>query len=153
MGAVEQADEAGAPRRLRPPGLFGSRGAVARLIRKPLGVPAVVKMNNWNIPDWLEQEVRARDKACVYCGVQFIEQVHPSGSWAKVGTWEHIINDATIISRENIARCCRACNSSKGTKKLSDWMHSRYCRERGINENTVAEVAKKALEEELKNNA
>mgnify|MGYP001151424370 CR=1 FL=1 len=27
--------------------------------------------NNWNIPDWLETEIRERDKKCVYCGVEF----------------------------------------------------------------------------------
>jgi hypothetical protein len=34
-------------------------------------------------------------------------------------TWEHIINDACIVTRKNIARCCVSCNSSIGTKKLS----------------------------------
>ncbi len=27
--------------------------------------------NNWNIPYWLEKEVRERDHVCVYCGVEF----------------------------------------------------------------------------------
>lgn len=63
-----------------------------------------------------------------------------------MATWEHIINDARIISRENIARCCVSCNSSKGTKKLSDWLESDYCKKRGINGETVAEVVKQALE-------
>lgn len=27
--------------------------------------------NNWNIPSFLEQEIRQRDKVCVYCGVEF----------------------------------------------------------------------------------
>ncbi len=31
-------------------------------------------------------------------------------------TWEHIINDASVVSRENIAWCCVVCNSSKGTR-------------------------------------
>ena len=26
--------------------------------------------NNWNIPKWLEDEVRARDKKCVYCSIE-----------------------------------------------------------------------------------
>jgi len=30
-------------------------------------------MNNWGIPDWLESEVKNRDKYCVYCGVRMIE--------------------------------------------------------------------------------
>ena len=27
--------------------------------------------NNWNIPDWLEKEVRERDKICMDCGNEF----------------------------------------------------------------------------------
>jgi hypothetical protein len=102
-------------------------------------------MNRWGIPDWLEKEVKERDKTCVYCGIQMIERMPPVGSRKAVATWEHIINDASIITRENITRCCVACNSSKGTKKLSDWIQSNYCKKHGINKNTVAEVVKKAL--------
>jgi hypothetical protein len=62
-------------------------------------------MNIWGIPEWLESEVSARDKACVYCGVQMIEKVPSGGSRKAAATWEHIINDARIVTRENIARC------------------------------------------------
>ena len=72
-------------------------------------------MNRWNIPNWLEREVIARDRSCVYCGVEFTEQ---SASRRYRPSWEHIINDARIITRENIARCCIGCNASKGTKNL-----------------------------------
>ena len=102
-------------------------------------------MNNWGIPNWLENEVQERDKACVYCGIQMIQQMPPRGPRRNVATWEHIINDASIVSRENIARCCVGCNSSKGTKKLSDWIQSSYCKKRGINKDTVSEVVKEAL--------
>ncbi len=102
-------------------------------------------MNRWGIPAWLEEEVKARDKVCVYCGVQMIERMPQGGSRRTVATWEHIINDASIVTRENIARCCFACNSSKGTKKLFDWMKSNYCKKRGINKETVAEIVKQAL--------
>ena len=105
-------------------------------------------MNRWGIPYWLEEEVKERDKACVYCGIQMIDRIPPSGPRKAVATWEHIINDASIVTRENIVRCCVACNSSKGTKELSDWMRSSYCKKRGINKNTVAEVVKKALKAE-----
>jgi hypothetical protein len=104
-----------------------------------------VHVNNWGIPNWLEKEVQERDKSCVYCGIQMIEQMPLRGPRRNVATWEHIVNDASIISRENIARCCVACNSSKGTKKLSDWIESSYCKKRGINKDTVAEVVKEAL--------
>ncbi len=102
-------------------------------------------MNRWGIPAWLEKEVKDRDKACIYCGIQMIEQMPPSAPRNAVATWEHIINDASIVTRENIARCCFACNSSKGTKKLSNWMKSNYCKKRGINKDTVAEIVKQAL--------
>lgn len=99
-------------------------------------------MNRWRIPQWLEKEICARDVACVYCGITF-------GSAPDRGSqpsWEHIINDARIITRENIARCCRACNSSKGTKLLTDWLGSAYCLRRGISAGSVANVVKRALE-------
>lgn len=102
-------------------------------------------MNRWGIPNWLEEEVKERDKVCVYCGIQLIEQTPPPGHRKALATWEHIINDASIITRENIARCCVSCNSSKGTKNLADWLESDYCEKRGINKNTVAEVVKEAL--------
>jgi hypothetical protein len=100
-------------------------------------------MNRWNIPDWLEREVKDRDTHCVYCRVEF-GSVYDHGR-RSIATWEHIVNDARIVTRENIARCCVACNSSKGTKGLSDWLESDYCRERGITRETVAEVVKRAI--------
>jgi len=103
-------------------------------------------MNVWGIPDWLEKEVKERDKTCVYCGIQMIENMPLRGPRKAVATWEHIINDALMVSRENIARCCVACNSSKGVKSLSDWVHSSYCKKRGINKGTVAKVVKNALQ-------
>lgn len=102
-------------------------------------------MNNWNIPDWLEKEVLERDKYCVYCGVYMINKMPRRGPRKTVATWEHIINDETIVNRENIARCCVSCNASKGTKKLSDWLGSSYCKKRRITADTVADVVKQAL--------
>lgn len=67
-------------------------------------------MNGWGIPEWLENEVKKRDKFCVYCGIRLIEKMSARGSRKNVATWEHIINDASIVTRENIARCCVACN-------------------------------------------
>ena len=102
--------------------------------------------NNWNIPAWLEQEVRERDKTCVYCGVQFT----PSKVSKKTAaSWEHIINDAKIITRENIVLCCCGCNASKGQKQLSVWLESKYCQERNINKDTVALIIKQAIDNGL----
>ena len=99
-------------------------------------------VNRWGIPAWLEREVIDRDRRCVYCGVAFEPETVTNRSKA---TWEHIVNDATIIDRSNIARCCASCNASKGTKSLSDWFESDYCKRRGIAPATVADVVKRAL--------
>lgn len=81
-----------------------------------------------------------------YWGTQMIEQVSHSGPGKAAATWEHIINGASLVTLENIARCCAACKSSKGTKKLDDWLQSSYCMKRGIYEDTVAEVGKEAVQ-------
>lgn len=99
-------------------------------------------MNRWNIPDWLEREVIERDGNCVYCDIAFVSTNEMRKSKP---TWEHIVNDARIINRENIARCCCSCNASKGAKDLADWLESNYCKNRGITKDTVAEVVKRAL--------
>jgi len=102
--------------------------------------------NNWNIPAWLEKEVRERDLACVYCGVSFVSS---NTSPKSAPSWEHIINDAKIITKENIALCCRGCNSSKGQKQLSVWLQSNYCLERGISKDSVAPIIKQAIDRGL----
>ena len=99
--------------------------------------------NNWNIPAWLETEVRERDKKCVYCGVEFTSAKVSKKTCA---SWEHIINDAKIITRENIALCCCGCNASKGQKQLSAWLETKYCKERNISPESVAQVIKEAIQ-------
>ena len=99
-------------------------------------------MNRWNIPAWLEREVIDRDRCCVYCGVEFVVPAPKRGC---APSWEHIINDARIVTRENIARCCISCNASKGTKDLATWLQSKYCRTRGIAANSVAAIVRAFL--------
>ena len=106
-------------------------------------------MNIWRIPAQLEVEVRERDKSCVYCGVQMTRSDTPGGSRSTVATWEHIINDARIVTRENIALCCVSCNSSKGAKLLSVWLQSSYCKKRGITPESVAQIVRIALQSAL----
>ncbi|RBQ29221.1 HNH endonuclease [Aliarcobacter vitoriensis] len=98
--------------------------------------------NNWNIPLWLEEEVRQRDIICVYCSVKFTST---KVSKKTAASWEHIINDAKIITRENIALCCCGCNASKGQKQLSIWLQSKYCKEKNITFENVAEIIKNAI--------
>ena len=68
----------------------------------------------------MELHVIERDKVCVYCSAEFGLPTNYRTRW----TWEHIINDILIITRENIVRCCASCNSSKGNKLLSIWLES-----------------------------
>lgn len=98
--------------------------------------------NNWNIPPALEVEIRNRDKVCVYCRNEF--QHHKDSVRASM-SWEHIINDASIVTRENICLCCRGCNASKGQKRLSDWLQTKYCKDRGITPESVSPVIKQAI--------
>jgi hypothetical protein len=124
---------------------FGGTSTKFRWMRRRRSSIGRYPMNSWDIPEWLEEEVRARDTTCVYCRIQMMEQTPRRGPRRAAATWEHIINDATIVTRENIARCCAACNSSKGTKSLAEWIESSYCRTRGITTDTVADVVKQAL--------
>lgn len=103
---------------------------------------STVMANNWNIPQWLEIEVRARDISCVYCSCRFLL---PKKSAKRSASWEHIINDESVITRENIALCCRSCNASKGQKSVSEWLRSRYCIERAITPESVAPIIKAAI--------
>ena len=86
--------------------------------------------------------VRKRDKKCVYCGTEFTPA---KVSKKTAASWEHIINDAKIITRENIALCCCGCNASKGQKQLSVWLESKYCLEHNINQNSIAPIIKQAI--------
>ncbi len=104
-------------------------------------------MNRWKIPEWLEAEVIKRDTNCVYCGVEFRADATER---RLMPSWEHIVNDARIITRENIALCCIGCNASKGAKDLSVWLNSRYCTARSITADTIADVAKNAFRQMLK---
>ena len=99
-------------------------------------------MNRWNISKIFEVAVWARDARCVYCDVRFTADKMDRENTA---TWEHIINDETIITPENIALCCCSCNASKSTRPLEDWTKSVYCVKKDINYNTVAKVIKVAL--------
>ncbi len=80
-------------------------------------------MNRWKIPPALEQEVLARDFACIYCGIQFVPNAPTRGA---APSWEHIVNDARIITRENMARCCRSCNRASARGPLPKSRETRY---------------------------
>ena len=98
--------------------------------------------NRWGIAKEIEELVKKRDVNCVYCGISFTESL---SSHKTKPTWEHIINDIKINGPENIAVCCRSCNSSKGTKLINDWLNSKYCITKGITIHSVSSVVKKNL--------
>lgn len=101
-------------------------------------------MNKWGIPERLEEKVRKRDRFCVYCHVRLEEYPRAKGTPGDKATFEHMDNNGPP-SEKNIAMCCASCNASKGTKKLSDWLESPYCKEKKISRETVADVVKKSL--------
>ena len=96
--------------------------------------------NRWKIPELLGKEVRARDTVCVYCGTQFSPAKESRKSCA---SWEHIINDVTIITLENFALC--SCKASKGSKGLSAWLNSNGSKQRGVDQDMLAPVIKSAI--------
>jgi hypothetical protein len=98
--------------------------------------------NKWGIPKEVEDYVKKRDSFCVYCGVDFsINHI----SRKTKPTWEHIVNDIRISTKQNIALCCTSCNASKGAKLIEEWLLGNYCITKGISKETVAEVVKQAL--------
>jgi 5-methylcytosine-specific restriction endonuclease McrA len=103
----------------------------------------VIKLNKYGIPIKTEEKVRQRDKHCVYCHVAMKQCISLKGLRSDSATIEHIDNDGSLIDEDNIAICCWACNSSKGTKALLDWFNSPYCKEKNINKETVAPPIKK----------
>ena len=102
-------------------------------------------MNRWNIPPELEALVSARDQTCIYCQRLFAGNEGPRGQRR---SWEHIINDESLVNQQNIALCCISCNASKGAKLLSRWLQSKFCLQREITSDSISEIAKAALRAE-----
>ncbi len=96
--------------------------------------------NKWGIPKDVELSVLARDEKCVYCGRAF------GGNRASQRSWEHIVNDISLATIDNIASCCVGCNASKGAKELRVWLDSDNARHRGISASTLAAVVVAALQ-------
>lgn len=99
-------------------------------------------MNRWNIPNEVEAHVKSRDLACVYCHSPFSDK---SGPYRNRASWEHVINDLTLVTAENIVLCCIACNASKGAKKIEIWLTSSYCKNHGITAETVSPIVRKSI--------
>jgi hypothetical protein len=100
--------------------------------------------NKYGIPDEIERTIRERDKVCIYCNKEMKEHLHAKGAPADKTTIEHI-EDVKSPTIAQVGICCGACNSSRGAKELTDWFETKYCKEKNINRNTVADVVRQYL--------
>lgn len=102
-------------------------------------------MNNYGIPDKDLENIRKRDKYCVYCHKTMANPSDGSsrGDWATI---EHLTNLPPWSDHSNVAICCFSCNASKGIKNISDWFKTNYCIERNINQATVAKPVQEYIE-------
>jgi len=99
--------------------------------------------NTYGISKQDEQEIRARDKTCVYCRIVMKQSPHAMG--ASGATIEHFNNDGPLKKKYNLAICCRRCNSSKGIMSLSGWFKTAYCRRKEISKETVLKPVKEYM--------
>ena len=96
----------------------------------------------WNTPRALAEATLARDRHCVYYHRPFEDLDGRKSGWP---SWEHIVNDITVVTEENIVLCCLGCNASKGVKSLEKWLESKYCSERGITALSLGSIARKSV--------
>ena len=100
--------------------------------------------NKYGISEVELQNIRARDKTCVYCKKKMTSP-SAGGDRRNWATIEHLNHLPPWNNAKTVAICCGSCNSSRGKKKLMDWFETPYCTEHSINEKTVAEPVKKYL--------
>jgi len=101
--------------------------------------------NKFGIPKEVEQRIRARDKKCVYHNRVMIKG-HPK----KMPTIEHFREKGPFywnkgLKEEDLAICCKSCNSSRREKSILEWFKGLYCIDKNINEKTVAKPVKDFL--------
>ena len=106
--------------------------------------------NKFGIPNKNEEEIRKRDKVCVYCRKEMKVYPNTKGTPGDKATIEHLSPDppfywADGMKKSSIVICCGSCNSSRNDKSLLDWFKTPYCLDRNINKDTVAEPVKEYL--------
>jgi len=106
--------------------------------------------NKFGIPNKDEEEIRMRDKTCVYCHKVMKAYPNAKGTPGDKATIEHLNFDppfywADGLKKLDLVICCGSCNSSRNNKALPDWFKTPYCLDRNINKDTVAEPVKKYL--------
>jgi hypothetical protein len=107
--------------------------------------------NQYGIPEEVEQRIRQRDKACVYCNKIMISPGagNDRRDWATI---EHLKDDGAAywdegLKESGLTICCFSCNASRGQNKLLTWFKTPYCLSKSINEKTVAESVRKYIAE------
>ncbi len=105
---------------------------------------------NFGISDKVLAGLAARDSNCVYCHTA-MTYPYSVNDRKNSSTIEHLNSEAPFhisegLQAEDIVMCCGSCNSSRGAKTLLDWFASRYCLEKNISADTVAEPVKNYLQ-------
>ncbi len=102
-------------------------------------------MNKYGLPEKELDEIRKRDKKCVYCHKKMINPIS-EGSRKEWATIEHLNHLPPWDNISTVAICCGSCNSSRRDKKITEWFKSAYCIDRNINHNTVAKIVKEYID-------
>jgi hypothetical protein len=97
--------------------------------------------NIYGLPEDKLNEIRARDRNCVYCHKTMIKPIDDNyrKDWATI---EHLNHLPPWDNPDTVAICCGSCNSSRSNKKILDWFKTSYCAEKNINYDTVANPVK-----------
>ena len=88
--------------------------------------------NKYGLPEDRLEQIRLRDKKCVYCDK---EMTRPrkgtfAGDWATI---EHLNHKSPWNNPDTVAICCGSCNSSRRDKTLLKWFESPYCEAKQVN--------------------
>lgn len=92
--------------------------------------------NKYGIPPDALDRIISRDKACVYCHKVMDDHRGNRADW---WTIEHLNYLPPWNNPETVTICCWSCNASRSDMKLRDWFKTKYCVDKNINLNTVAE--------------
>lgn len=102
--------------------------------------------NNYGLPKAELQKIFERDIVCVYCEKKMRSHSaeNPRGDWFTI---EHLNYRPPWNNPATVTICCWSCNSSRGNKKIREWLKTPYCSERGITESSVSIVVQKYITE------
>ncbi len=102
-------------------------------------------MNKYGLPEKKLDEIRKRDKKCVYCHKKMTNVISKRNrkDWATIEHLNHLPPWNNILT---VAICCGSCNSSRRDKKITEWFKLSYCIERNINYDTVAKIVKEYID-------